>query len=108
MENNAYLSVKGINKQYPGVKACDDVHLKAYRGEALGLIGINGAGKSTLMNILAGEVKADSGEIEINGVSVHITNQKEAEDNHIALIHQEAMVFPMLSVAEKCVHYQSW
>lgn len=100
MENNAYLSVKGINKQYPGVKACDDVHLKAYRGEALGLIGINGAGKSTLMNILAGEVKADSGEIEINGVSVHITNQKEAEDNHIALIHQEAMVFPMLSVAE--------
>ena len=55
------LCGKGINKEFPGVKACNNVDFKTYHGRATGLIGVNGAGKSTLMNIIAGEVMLDSG-----------------------------------------------
>lgn len=94
------LIVEHVHKQFPGVKALDDVSMKAYAGEATALIGINGAGKSTLMNILAGEIAADAGEYFIRGEKVRISKQADAEANSIALIHQEAVVFPDLTVAE--------
>ena len=97
---NFSLSVKNVNKQFAGVQALKDVSFTAYGGEALALIGINGAGKSTMMNILAGEIKMDSGSIHINEEEIKINNQKDAAKNRISLIHQEAVVFKDLSVAE--------
>lgn len=94
------LIAEHVHKQFPGVKALDNVSIKAYAGEATALIGINGAGKSTLMNVLAGEIAADSGDFTINGKKVHISRQADAEANSIALIHQEAVVFPDMTVAE--------
>lgn len=97
---NFSLSVKNVNKQFVGVQALKDVSFTAYGGEALALLGINGAGKSTMMNILAGEIKMDSGSIHINEEEIRINNQKDAAKNGISLIHQEAVVFKDLSVAE--------
>ena len=66
------LEMNHITKQFPGVRALDDVTLKAEPGRILALIGINGAGKSTLMNILGGILKQDEGEILIDGKSISI------------------------------------
>lgn len=95
-----YLSVKNMSKAFPGVKALDNVSIDAYQGEALALIGVNGAGKSTLMNVLAGEIQADEGVCFINQKEITVGTQRDAETNGIALIHQEPIVFPALSVAE--------
>ena len=100
MERNTFFSAEHVCKRYPGVKALDDVSFSADRGEVVGLIGINGAGKSTLMNVLAGEQRADDGKYYLEGREIRINNQQDAEKNGIALIHQEAVVFTDLSVAE--------
>ncbi len=100
MSREPSLEVRNINKQFPGVKALDDVSMCAYANEVTALIGINGAGKSTLMNILAGEIQADSGKFYINKREIQIRSQEDAERNSISLIHQEAVVFPALTVAE--------
>jgi len=94
------LLIKGITKQFPGVRALDEVSIEAYSGEALGLIGVNGAGKSTLMNILAGVLRADSGKIHIEGREANISSPKEAERSGIAFIHQEPVIFSTMSIAE--------
>lgn len=94
------LCGKGINKEFPGVKACNNVDFKTYHGRATGLIGVNGAGKSTLMNIIAGEVMLDSGVFTMDEKEVQIKSPVDAMNNGIALIHQEAVVFPTISVAE--------
>ena len=100
MKGEPSLVVEHVHKQFPGVKALDDVSMKAYAGEATALIGINGAGKSTLMNVLAGEIAADSGSFIIKGQAARILRQADAQANSIALIHQEAVVFADLTVAE--------
>lgn len=97
---NPSLQIKGVTKKFPGVLALNDINIEAYSGEVLGLIGVNGAGKSTLMNALAGVIQADTGEIIINGKTVHITSPKVAEQSGIAFIHQEAVLFPTMTVAE--------
>ena len=61
------FELAGISKSYPGVMALDDVSLRMYRGEVLGLIGENGAGKSTLMRVLGGVVAPTQGVIRIGG-----------------------------------------
>lgn len=94
------LKAEHVTKQFPGVRALDDVSICAYAGEATALIGINGAGKSTLMNILAGEITADEGRFYIRDREVQIRSQADAEASSIALIHQEAVVFPAMTVAE--------
>ena len=70
------LKMKNITKQFPGVRALDQVSLEACDGEVLGLIGINGAGKSTLMNILGGVLPADAGTILLDGKEVHFTQNE--------------------------------
>ena len=94
------LEMTNIKKHFPGVKALDNVSLKAEPGRVLALIGINGAGKSTLMNILGGLVKEDSGEIKIEGEQVSINSPKDAEKSGISFIHQELLYFYSMTVAE--------
>ena len=94
------LEMNHITKQFPGVRALDNVTLKAEPGRILALIGINGAGKSTLMNILGGILKQDEGEILIDGKSISMASPKDAEKYGIAFIHQEPLFFASMSVAQ--------
>lgn len=105
MERKVYFEAVKINKYFPGVHALNDVTITADRGEVIGVIGINGAGKSTFMNALAGEIQIDSGKFYINGKEAFINNQKDSENQRIALIHQEAVVFKDLTVAENIFIY---
>ncbi|KAA5611148.1 sugar ABC transporter ATP-binding protein [Rhodovastum atsumiense] len=93
--------MRGISKTFPGVKALNDVQIKAWSGEVLALMGENGAGKSTLMKILSGAYHADpGGEILIDGSPVQITDPIAAKRHGIAIIYQELALAPNLSVAE--------
>jgi ribose transport system ATP-binding protein len=94
------LEMKTISKSFPGVKALENVSLKAYGGNVLALLGENGAGKSTLMKILSGVYKKDSGQILVEGNEVDIQGIKSAEKLGITIIHQELSVLPNLTVAE--------
>jgi len=95
------LEMRGVSKTFPGVKALNDVQLKAWGGEVLALMGENGAGKSTLMKILSGAYQADAGgEIKIDGTAVQIGDPIAAKQHGIAIIYQELSLAPNLTVAE--------
>ncbi len=101
MQETKYrLEMRNITKHFGGVKALTDVSLRVEPNEIHALIGENGAGKSTLMKVLSGAYKKDSGEIFLDGQPVNITNPKVAKDNGIAIIYQEFMLAPDLTVAE--------
>ena len=78
-EREVVLEARHVTKTFPGVVANQDVSLKLYRGEVLGLLGENGAGKTTLMNILYGLYHQDSGEILVRGEPVRITSPSEVD-----------------------------
>src|ERR1700736_5082673 len=92
--------MRGISKAYPGVQALDDVTFDVRAGEVHALVGENGAGKSTFVKILAGAVRADAGELRIQGKPVVIGSPRQAEMLGIAVIYQEFNLVPYLSVAE--------
>ncbi len=94
------LVLKGVCKEFPGVKALADVDLTIRRGEVHALVGENGAGKSTLMKILSGAYKKDGGTILFNGREVEIGTPKAAEKIGISIIHQELNLMGSLTVAE--------
>jgi len=94
------LEMINISKSFPGVKALDNVNMKAYGGEVLALLGENGAGKSTLMKILSGVYKKDEGKIFIEGKETNINGIKEAEALGISIIHQELSLLPNLKIYE--------
>mgnify|MGYP000051698910 CR=1 FL=1 len=75
------VSMEHITKEFPGVKALDDVKFNLRSGEVMALLGENGAGKSTLLNIIGGLDQADTGEIIINGKSSADFKQSEIIDN---------------------------
>jgi len=95
-----FLRMTGISKSYPGVKALDGVSFDVRKGEVHALIGENGAGKSTLIKILAGAERADSGEVAIEGRTIRHPTPEVMLDSGIAVIYQELMSAPHLSVAE--------
>ena len=99
MTSPPLLEVRSVCKQFPGVRALDDVFLQLHAGEVLAVVGENGAGKSTLMKILAGVYTPDSGEILLNGEPVFISGVNEAFQLGISLIHQELNLAENLSVA---------
>jgi len=94
------LEVKHLTKYFPGIKALDGVHLQVRSGEVHALIGENGAGKSTLVKILTGVHYPTHGEMLYEGAPLVLKNAIEAQKAGIAAIHQEASMFPELSVAE--------
>jgi len=94
------LAMRGICKFYPGVKALEDVDFDLYRGEVHSLVGKNGAGKSTLIEILAGSVKADRGEMEIFGKKFDYLTPVESLNLGIGTIHQVDQLIEGMSVAE--------
>ena len=93
------LSMAGIGKRFPGVVALDGVSLDLRGGEVLALMGENGAGKSTLMKILGGAYSPDAGTIRLNGEEVAIRHVVDAKKRGIAVIHQELLLAPNLSIA---------
>mgnify|MGYP000010132080 CR=1 FL=1 len=94
------LVLTHITKQFPGVKALDDVHFEMRPGEVHALLGENGAGKSTLIKIVSGVYRPDAGEIRIDGRPVTFNSPHEAQAQGIATIYQELSLYPELTVAE--------
>ena len=98
----ALLEMRNITKEFPGVKALDNVSLTVAEGEIHALCGENGAGKSTLMNILSGiyEYGTYSGEIIYEGNLCKFHTIKDSEALGIVIIHQELALVPLLTIAE--------
>ncbi len=94
------LTMKGIDKSFPGVHALDHVDLEVRRGEVHALMGENGAGKSTLMKVLTGIYKKDSGTITYEGKEVEFQNTREAQDAGVVIVHQELNMIGDLTVAQ--------
>ncbi len=89
MDQPALLEMRGITKEFPGVKALDGVSLTVRPGTVHALMGENGAGKSTLMKCLFGIYSKDSGTITLDGREVNFKSSKEAMENGVAMVHQE-------------------
>ena len=94
------IEMKGISKEFPGVRALSDVDLSIGKGEIVCLLGENGAGKSTLMKILTGVYKPDSGCIFYNGEVLELTGTRDAYERGINIIFQEFNLCPNLSAME--------
>ena len=94
------LTMKDIDKSFPGVHALDHVNFEVKRGEVHALMGENGAGKSTLMKVLTGIYTKDSGSIIYEGKEVEFHNTREAQDAGIVIVHQELNMLGHLSVAQ--------
>lgn len=97
------VEMNGIVKQYPLVRAVNNVTFALKKGEIHSLLGENGAGKSTLMKILYGMCKPDEGQILINGKEVKINNPRHAIELGIGMVHQHFMLTPVMTVAENVV-----
>src|ERR1700693_4758736 len=94
------LQLKDIRKRFGGVTALRQGNLDVKAGEVHLLMGENGAGKSTLMKIVAGMLERDGGDVLWQGSNVHFRNPAEAASHGIAMVHQESLLAPHLSVAE--------
>ncbi|MBY0586435.1 ATP-binding cassette domain-containing protein [bacterium] len=94
------LEVKNVSRRFPGVIALEQVSLSVEPGQLHALVGENGAGKSTLINLIAGVLKPDEGQILLEGVPAYLTDPVTARQKGIVTVHQEAELFPTLSVAE--------
>ena len=99
---DSILVMKDITKEFPGVKALDNVNLEVERGEIHALVGENGAGKSTLMNVLSGiyPFGTYTGDIVYNGEECRFHTLRDSEEKGIVIIHQELALIPELSIAE--------
>ncbi|TKT74738.1 sugar ABC transporter ATP-binding protein [Aquamicrobium sp. LC103] len=94
------VSMTGIDKTFPGVRALKNAHFELRAGEVHALMGENGAGKSTLMKILAGIYARDAGSVLIDGEPADIGTPRAAQSLGIGIIHQELSLMPDLSAAQ--------
>lgn len=94
------LTMKEIDKSFPGVHALDHVNFEVRKGEVHALMGENGAGKSTLMKVLTGIYTKDSGSITFEGKEVEFHTTREAQDAGIVIVHQELNMLGHLTVAQ--------
>ena len=97
---NKVLEFANISKEFPGVKALNDVSFKAEGGKVTALMGENGAGKSTLLKILSGDLSPDTGCVVINGEEKHFANPNQSIKASISVIYQERQLVSTLSVME--------
>jgi len=94
------LSLKGITKVFPGVRALENVQLDLWPGKVTALIGENGAGKSTLVKVMTGIYQPDEGEILYKAIPIALPTPESAHKVGITAIHQETVLFDELSVTE--------
>ena len=94
------LELIGISKQYPAVKANDNVSLRVKPGEIHAVLGENGAGKSTMMKMIYGAVRPDEGEIRWNGQAVQVASPAQARQLGISMVYQHFSLFDTLTAAE--------
>jgi ribose transport system ATP-binding protein len=97
---SALVSMRHVDKSFPGVRALADAQFELMAGEVHALMGENGAGKSTLMKILAGVYSADAGEILIDDQQVDLSSPRAAQAAGISIIHQELNLMPHLTAAQ--------
>lgn len=98
--HNYIVELENVSKDFPGVKALDNVSFQLKSGEVLALLGENGAGKSTLMKILSGVYTKDKGTMKIFGKIIDDMNPVKAQELGIAIIHQELNMCDHLTVAQ--------
>ena len=100
--NTPILEMRSITKEFPGVKALDNVTFQVATGEIHFLVGENGAGKSTLMKVLSGVYPHGqyTGDIVINGKVQTFGGIRDSENVGVAIIYQELALFPELTVYE--------
>ena len=92
-----------ITKEFPGIKANDDITLQLRKGEIHALLGENGAGKSTLMSVLFGLYQPDQGEIRKDGKVVKINNPNDATALHIGMVHQHFKLIDVFTVLDNII-----
>ncbi|MDD3113532.1 MAG: ABC transporter ATP-binding protein [Candidatus Izemoplasmatales bacterium] len=101
--DNYIIEMKNITKEFPGIRANDDITLQLRKGEIHSLLGENGAGKSTLMSILFGLYTPDTGMILKNGEAVKITNPNDANALGIGMVHQHFKLVEVFTVLENII-----
>jgi ABC-type sugar transport system ATPase subunit len=99
-ERRLLLEAAGVSKRFGSVRALENVSLNVAAGEVHGLLGANGAGKSTLIGILSGALKPDSGALRVAGGNLALGSLSAARAAGLAVVHQELMLFPDLTVEE--------
>ena len=92
-----------ITKEFPGIKANDDITLQLKKGEIHALLGENGAGKSTLMSVLFGLYQPEAGEIRKNGQTVKINDPNDATALGIGMVHQHFKLVEVFSVLDNII-----
>lgn len=94
------LEMKDVHKKFPGVYALKSIDFELKEGEVHALLGENGAGKSTLIKVLGGIYIPEQGQLLINGEEVKIESVRAAQNAGVAIIHQEIVLVPEMTVAE--------
>jgi simple sugar transport system ATP-binding protein len=100
VEPTTILSMEGIHKAFPGVRALEDVDFALRAGEVHALVGENGAGKSTLIKVLTGVEHPDAGTITLDGKQIQVKSPQHAQTLGISTVYQEINLCPNLTVAE--------
>ena len=100
MAEDFVIEMLNITKEFPGIKASDNITLQLRKGEVHALLGENGAGKSTLMSVLFGLYQPEQGVIKKSGKEVKINNPNDANDLGIGMVHQHFKLVECFSVLD--------
>ena len=103
MKDDYIIEMLNITKEFPGIKANDNVTLRLKRGEIHALLGENGAGKSTLMSVLFGLYEPEKGEIRKNGKRVKIKTPNDATSLGIGMVHQHFRLVEVFTVLDNII-----
>ena len=103
MADNYVIEMLHITKEFPGIKANDDITLQLRKGEIHALLGENGAGKSTLMSVLFGLYQPEQGTIRKNGQEVKINNPNDANALGIGMVHQHFKLVECFTVLDNII-----